>query len=41
MTLYASVLPFNLFARVFDVFLYENHKVIYRVGLAMLKFKED
>ncbi|XP_047389375.1 TBC1 domain family member 24 isoform X2 [Sciurus carolinensis] len=31
-------LPLNYFARVFDVFLVEGYKVLYRVALAILKF---
>ncbi|XP_072453726.1 TBC1 domain family member 24 isoform X1 [Notamacropus eugenii] len=31
-------LPFHYFARVFDVFLVEGYKVLYRVALAILKF---
>lgn len=40
MTLYSSVLPFNLFLRTFDIFLLEKWKIIYRVGLTILKHHE-
>lgn len=41
MTLFSSVLPFNLFARIFDIFLYEDFKIIYRTALTLLKLKEE
>lgn len=41
LTLYVSILPFNLVLRILDIFLYEGYKIIYRVGLAILKIKEE
>lgn len=40
MTLYTNVLPFNLVVRLFDSFLFEKFKIIYRIGLAIIKIKE-
>jgi GTPase-activating protein len=40
MTLYTNVLPFKLVVRLFDAFLHEDFKIIYRVGLAIIKCKE-
>ena len=40
MTLFSSVLPFNLFIRALDIFLNEGWKVLYRTALAILKIKE-
>ena len=41
LTLYVSVLPFNLVLRILDIFLYEGYKIIYRIGLCILKIKEE
>jgi len=41
LTLYVSVLPFNLVLRILDIFLYEGFKILYRVGLCILKVKEE
>lgn len=41
LTLYVSFLPFNIVLRILDIFLYEGYKIIYRVGLAILKIKEE
>lgn len=40
MTLYANLLPFKLVVRLFDCFLFEKFKIIYRIGLAIIKIKE-
>lgn len=40
MTLYSNFLPFKLVVRLFDCFLFEKFKIIYRVGLAIIKIKE-
>jgi hypothetical protein len=37
MTLFASSFPFELVTRIFDIFLLEGQKIIYRVSLALLK----
>lgn len=41
MTLFAGYLPFKLFLRVFDIFLNEGWKIIYRAALAVLKIKSE
>ena len=41
MTLYSSVLPFNLFLRTFDILLNEGWKVLYRVALSILYIKQN
>lgn len=41
LTLYVSFLPFNIVLRILDIFLYEGFKIIYRVGLGILKIKEE
>lgn len=40
-TLYVSVLPFNIVLRILDIFLYEGYKILYRIGLCILKIKEE
>jgi len=40
MTLYTNVLPFSLVVRLFDCFLFEKFKILYRIGLAIIKIKE-
>ncbi len=40
MTLYTNFLPFKLVVRLFDCFLFENFKVIFRIGLTIIKIKE-
>ena len=40
MTLYSNFLPFNLVVRLFDCFLFEQFKILYRVGLAIIKIKQ-
>ena len=39
--LFSRNLEFNVLVRIFDVFLLEGYKVIYRFALAFLKLKED
>ena len=39
MTLYASVLPLPLLYRVYDIFLLEGEKTLYRCGLAIIRLK--
>lgn len=41
LTLYVSVLPFDIVLRILDIFLYEGFKILYRVGLCILKIKEE
>lgn len=41
MTLFSAVLPFNLYVRVFDIFLLEKWKIIFRVGLTIIKYQEQ
>ena len=41
MFLFSRNLEFNGLVRIFDVFLLEGYKVIYRFSLAFLKIKED
>jgi len=40
LTLYTAFLPFNLVLRIIDIFFFEKFKILYRVGLAILKCKE-
>ena len=40
MTLYTNFLPFKLVVRLFDCFLFESFKIIYRIGLTVIKIKE-
>jgi hypothetical protein len=40
MTLYTNILPFKLVVRLFDCFLNEKFKILFRVGLAIFKIKE-
>ncbi|EAS03440.1 rab-GTPase-TBC domain protein (macronuclear) [Tetrahymena thermophila SB210] len=40
MTLFSSVLPFQYFLRIMDIFFFEKWKIVYRVALAMLKLKK-
>ena len=40
-TLYSSILPFQLVLRILDMFFAEGNKILYRAGLAILKLKED
>lgn len=39
-TLYCSILPFSIVARIFDIFIYENEKIIFRAALAICKLLE-
>ena len=39
-TLYIGELPDKLVLRIFDTFLFEGTKILYRMGLAILKIKE-
>jgi len=39
-TLYTGVLPFKLVVRLIDTFLCEKMKILYRVALTILKYKE-
>ena len=39
-TLYTNCLPFELLVRIFDCYLLEGEKIIYRIGLAILKSNE-
>ena len=39
--LFSKPLPFHIAVRIFDIFLLEGIKIIYRVGLALLKRKEN
>jgi hypothetical protein len=40
LTLYATALPFNVVLRIVDAFLLENFKILYRIALAIIKYKE-
>lgn len=40
LTLYTNCLPFGLVLRIFDVYLFENYKIMFRVALAILKIKQ-
>ena len=40
-TIYARSFPFDLALRVWDVFLYEGWKIVFRVALALLKIHES
>ena len=39
--IFSKHLPFNIAVRIFDIFLLEGLKTIYRIGLALLKRKEN
>ena len=39
-TCFSNCLPFNIVVRIFDCFLLEGEKIIYRVALALFKLKE-
>ena len=39
-SLFTINLPYNILMRMFDIYLYEGEKVLYRIGLAILKMKE-
>jgi hypothetical protein len=41
MSLFSAVLPFNLFLRVFDIFLIEGWKILYRVSFTILKLLKN
>ena len=41
LTFYILILPFNTVLRILDIFLLEGFKIIYRIGLAIFKLKED
>ena len=38
--MYAIILPFNILMRMFDLYLYEGEKILFRTGLTILKIKE-
>jgi len=40
LTFFIIILPFNTTLRILDIFLLEGYKIIYRIGLAILKLKE-
>lgn len=40
LTFYVDKMPFETFLRIFDVFLLEERKILYRVGLAIFKLKQ-
>ena len=40
-TCFSNCLPFNIVVRIFDCFLLEKEKIIYRVALALIKLKEE
>ncbi|KAI4306611.1 hypothetical protein L6164_029872 [Bauhinia variegata] len=40
-TVFSYSLPFHLALRIWDVFLYEGIKIVFRVGLALLKYRHD
>ena len=40
-TLFTNCLPFELLVRIFDCYLLEGEKIIYRVALAILKVNEQ
>lgn len=37
MTMFCRGFPFDLVTRVWDIFLFEGYKIVYRVALALLK----
>lgn len=39
-TLYTGVLNFDICVRIFDIFVYENEKILFRAALAILKLLE-
>ena len=39
-TCFANCLPFNIVVRIFDCYLLEGEKIIYRIALALFKLKE-
>ena len=40
MTMFCRGFPFDLVTRVWDIYLFEGYKIVYRVGLALLKLVE-
>ena len=40
-TCFANCLPFNIVVRIFDCYLLEGEKIIYRIALALFKLKEN
>ena len=40
MTMFCRGFPFDLVTRVWDIFLFEGYKIVYRVALALLKVVE-
>ncbi|KAJ1414012.1 Rab-GTPase-TBC domain, partial [Sesbania bispinosa] len=40
-TVFSYSFPFHLALRIWDVFLYEGVKIVYKVGLALLKYCHD
>ena len=40
LTFFVDRLPFETFLRIVDIFLLEERKIIYRIGLAILKLKK-
>ena len=38
--MYTIILPFNILMRMFDIYLFEGEKTLFRAGLAILKIKE-
>lgn len=40
LTFFTSVLPISFCSRIFDIFLFENQKIIYKASLAVMKILE-
>uniref|UniRef100_A0AC35TW73 PH domain-containing protein n=1 Tax=Rhabditophanes sp. KR3021 TaxID=114890 RepID=A0AC35TW73_9BILA len=41
MTIYVDALSHDLYLKIFDIFLYEGNKVLFRIGLSLLKLCEN
>ena len=41
LTLFSSILPINIFYRVFEIYLVEGEKTLYRCALSLLNYKKN
>ena len=41
MTFFTQVLPLSICCRIYDIFVFENEKIVFRAMLAMFKMLED
>ena len=40
MTLFSAQMPLEYTVRIWDIFFIEGHKILYRIGLAIMKLNE-